>query len=83
MINTSTQVIISFTLVAITSIVSLAVYNYNDRILLTKNVELAMNKGVDPMSVRCSYSIADDAVCVAYTLTVKNEVKPLNIEKRK
>lgn len=81
MINTSTQVIISFTLVAITSILSLSIYNYNDRILLTKNIELAMNKGVDPMSVRCSYAIADDAVCVAYTLTVKNEVKPVERKK--
>ena len=63
-----TQLIIASTIVAVSAIVSLAIYHYNERELLSKNIEAAMQKGVDPLSIRCSYASHVDAVCVAYTI---------------
>jgi hypothetical protein len=58
--------IVSVALVAITAIVSISYYNIQDRKLMAQNIETAINKGVDPLSVRCSYASGSDTVCVAY-----------------
>jgi len=58
--------IISVGLVLITAIGSLGYYNIQDRTLMANNIESAISKGVDPLSVRCSYVSGTDTVCVAY-----------------
>lgn len=63
-----TYLIAAVTIVLVTAIISLAIYHYNERVLMSKNIELAMGKGIDPLSVRCSYASHVDAVCVAYTI---------------
>ena len=62
--NNITNLIISFTIIITSGIISLAIYSFNDRSLMANNIETAMSKGVDPLSVRCSYAAHDDAVCV-------------------
>ena len=37
--------------------------------LMSKNIERAIEKGIDPIAVRCSYADADDKVCLAYSIT--------------
>lgn len=58
--------IISVALVLITAIGSIGYYNIQDRTLMASNIESAISKGVDPLSVRCSYVNGADTVCVAY-----------------
>jgi hypothetical protein len=58
--------IISVALVLITAIGSIGYYNIQDRTLMASNIESAIAKGVDPLSVRCSYASGTDTVCVAY-----------------
>lgn len=58
--------IISVGLVLITAIGSIGYYNIQDRTLMANNIESAISKGVDPLSVRCSYVSGTDTVCVAY-----------------
>ena len=58
--------IISTALVLITAIGSIGYYNIQDRTLMASNIESAIAKGVDPLSVRCSYVNGSDTVCVAY-----------------
>lgn len=70
--NNITNLIISFTIIMTSAIISLAIYSFNDRSLMANNIETAMSKGVDPLSVRCSYAAHDDAVCVAYSITHGN-----------
>ena len=70
--NNITNLIISFTIIMTSGIISLAIYSFNDRSLMANNIETAMSKGVDPLSVRCSYAAHDDAVCVAYSITHGN-----------
>ena len=66
--NNLTQLIIAVTIVSVSAIASLAIYHYNERGLMSKNIEAAMQKGIDPLSIRCSYASHVDAVCVAYTI---------------
>jgi hypothetical protein len=66
--NNLTQLIICVTIVLVSAIVALGIYHYNERNLMSKNIEAAMQKGVDPLSIRCSYASHVDAVCVAYTI---------------
>lgn len=58
--------IICFTIIVVSSIIGLSVYQINDRVLMAKNIEDGINKGIDPMSVRCSYVHGDDSICIAF-----------------
>lgn len=66
--NNFLYLIIATTIVLVSAILSLAIYHYNERVLMSKNIEAAMAKGIDPLAVRCSYASHVDAVCVAYTI---------------
>jgi hypothetical protein len=68
-----TQLIVATTIVLVSAIVSLAIYHYNERVLMSKNIEMAMGKSIDPLSIRCSYASHVDAVCVAYTFQISNK----------
>lgn len=61
--------IIALAVILLTFISSVAYYFVNDRILMAKNIETAISKGVDPLSVRCSYASGSDNVCVAYAIS--------------
>lgn len=66
--NSSLQVIIAGTIIVVTLIIGAVIYNINDRTLMSKNIEQAITKGVDPLSVRCSYQTNTDSICIAYSL---------------
>lgn len=53
------------TLVCFATIVGLSYYSIVDRNLMAQNIDRAIEKGVDPLSVRCAYAKADDIVCIA------------------
>ena len=59
-------IIIATAIVFITAIISITVYNVNDRALMSKNIDAAIAKGVDPVAVRCSFVQQTDTICVAY-----------------
>lgn len=50
----------------LSGIIALGYYHVNDRKLMAQNIEAAIAKGVDPISVRCSYAKSDDIICVAF-----------------
>ena len=58
--------VIAGTIVIVSAIVGAVVYNVNDRILMSRNIDNAIAKGVDPLSVRCSFADGRDMICVAY-----------------
>jgi hypothetical protein len=43
----------------------------NDRNNMAKNVESAISKGVDPISVKCAYITTADSICIAYAMGKK------------
>jgi hypothetical protein len=59
-------------LLAFVSVVgSITYYNVKETEMMTENIKAALEKGVDPMAVRCSYSKADDRICVVYAASPK------------
>jgi hypothetical protein len=59
----------SITVVLLAAIISTCMYYLNDRKLMAANIENAITKGIDPLSVRCSYARDFDTICVAYAAT--------------
>ena len=39
--------------------------------LMSKNIETAIAKGVDPLAVRCSYAAPHDQICIMYAASLK------------
>lgn len=64
--NKSYAVIFSLTVVVISAIIALCIYGLNERKLMASNIEGAISKGIDPLSVRCSYARGDDIICVTH-----------------
>ena len=63
--------VICGTLILISVVIAIGYYNINDRALMSKNISEAVAKGMDPLSVRCSYTHSTDTVCVAYAASKK------------
>ena len=61
----------SVTIISCTFIVSIFMYNINDRNNMAKNIEAAIAKGVDPVSVKCAYETNTNAICITYAATVR------------
>ena len=60
------SVTIGATLVILALIGALTHYNIEERKLMASNIETAVQRGIDPLSVRCSYAKSDDIVCVTF-----------------
>jgi hypothetical protein len=54
------------TLVLLSIVVAVGVYAMNDRKLMAANIETAIAKGIDPLTVRCSYVRDYDTICIAH-----------------
>ena len=67
-----TSVVVSLTLVLLATIFGLGYYNISDRSLMAQNIDNAIAKGIDPLSVRCSYAKSDDIICVAFASSAQS-----------
>ena len=59
---------VSVIIVLCTAIVGIIVYNINDRNNMAKNIEVAITKGVDPLSVKCAYETSTNPICITYAM---------------
>jgi hypothetical protein len=66
-----TTVIVCITIALCALIASFAIYNINDRNNMSKNIETAIQKGIDPISVKCAYETSANAVCITYSMSGK------------
>jgi uncharacterized membrane protein len=64
-------VCVSVVIVLTTAIIGAIVYNTNDRNNMARNIEAAIAKGVDPLSVKCAYETNSNPICITYAATVK------------
>ena len=63
--------IVCLTFICISIVGSVAWYNINDRVLMSKNISEAVTRGMDPLAVRCSFASNVDTTCVAYAASGK------------
>jgi len=66
-----TTLMVCITLVECSCIAGVTIYNINDRNNMAKNIESAIQKGIDPISVKCAYETNANAVCIAYSMGKK------------
>jgi hypothetical protein len=59
------------TIVMCTIVIAGFNYNINTQNNMAKNIESAITKGVDPVSVKCAYETSSNAVCITYAATAK------------
>ena len=57
-------------------------YKMRDRELMSKNINEAINKGIDPLTVRCSYASETDNICVAFASIQQKQQEIINANKR-
>ena len=69
--NETLTMFVCGTIIAISMILGITVYNLEENNLKSKNIEQAISKGLDPLSVRCSYADSRDLLCVAYASSRK------------
>jgi hypothetical protein len=43
----------------------------HSNVLMAENINKAIEKGIDPMAVRCAYASSGDQICLAYSITHK------------
>jgi hypothetical protein len=65
-------IIVCITVVICSSITAFTIYNINDRNNMAKNLESAIQKGIDPISVKCAYDTNINAVCIAHSMEKNN-----------
>ena len=73
--NSNLKVVITLlaciTIVAVSIIISGYLSNINDRNNMSKNMDSAIQRGIDPISVKCAYATQTDNLCMVYALKAK------------
>jgi hypothetical protein len=67
----ATTAIVCIMILALSGVISLSLNYINDRANMAKNIEAAIAKGVDPLSVKCAYETQPTATCISYALNTK------------
>lgn len=72
--NVQNILVVCVTIIILAVVAGMTMYNLNDRKLMADNIAKAIEKGVDPMTVRCSYASSQDLICVAFAAAGSNHV---------
>jgi hypothetical protein len=72
--NFDTTLVVCAAIILFVSVIGISAFHINDRILMSKNVDAAISKGIDPLAVRCAYARENDVVCVAFAASDGNFV---------
>lgn len=66
--SVTTTVIVCIMILALAGVVAVSLNYINDRSNMAKNIDSAIAKGVDPLSVKCAYETNPTSTCIAYAL---------------
>lgn len=66
-------VIVCITIFFMSLVLGFSIYNLNDRNNMAKNIDAAIAKGVDPISVKCAYETQPTGTCIAYALATNRK----------
>jgi hypothetical protein len=54
------------TLCVLALVGAITFFHYHESKLKALNIERAIEKGIDPLSVRCSYASMNDTICIVF-----------------
>lgn len=64
-------IVVSITIMTCAAMIAGLMYNVNDRNNMAKNIDAAIAKGVDPLSVKCAYETGTNPICITFAATRK------------
>lgn len=67
----ATTAMVCIMILALSGVIATSLNYINDRSNMAKNIEAAITKGVDPLSVKCAYETNPTSTCIAYALGKK------------
>lgn len=72
LIKSDNTVALCITAIVLTGLIAIGWYNIHDRSLMADNINRAVEKGIDPLSVRCSYVQSQDIICIAFAASAQS-----------
>lgn len=76
------EVLVSIVICFCAMLGSATYYNVVQQEKFAENIQIAMDKGIDPMAVRCSYEKTNDVICIAYAASGKKaETAPVLLKR--
>lgn len=76
------EVLVAIVICFCSMIGSVTYYNVVQQEKFAESLKFAMDRGIDPMAVRCSYDDRNNSVCVAYAASGKKaESAPVVVKK--
>lgn len=72
LIKSDNTVALCITAILLTALIAIGWYNIHDRSLMADNINRAVEKGIDPLSVRCSYVQSQDIICIAFAASAQS-----------
>ena len=81
-INSNIITILCLSALLLMTLFAFTSYKMKDRELMSKNIQEAISKGIDPLTVRCSYASETDNICVAFASIQQKQQEVINANKR-
>jgi hypothetical protein len=66
--------IICLTMCALALFAAITFSYHTESNLMARNIETAIEKGIDPLSVRCSYAKQNDTICIVFAANESKSV---------
>lgn len=79
--NDNNIFVVSFLIAFISLISAIGYYQVAELKSVERNVQSAIEKGIDPIAVRCAYANDRDVVCVAYAAAQPISTNPTILPK--
>jgi hypothetical protein len=71
-LNGDNTISLCITAIILTALIALGWYHIHDRTLMAENINRAVEKGIDPLSVRCSYVQSQDIICISFAASAQS-----------
>lgn len=60
-------------IIALVSILTIGINQHSQDLSKSKDIQTAVEKGVNPIAIRCAYAPEHDRICLVYAATRPNE----------
>lgn len=68
-------------IISLSVVISITIYYIHENGLKAQNMNTAIERGIDPLAVRCSYAHSQDIICVAFAASAQSHNMSANIKK--
>ena len=63
------SIVASIAVIAAAAIAAVGYHGHQRDLLMSKDIQVAMEKGINPIVIRCAYASEQDRICLVYAAT--------------